>query len=348
VRSVRTADDSWDITDSVGATALGVAASRAAETVAENPLISDEFAHVLVSSAGAAWARLASGSLDWLGDDEYGLRVHQVTRDYQAVRTHFFDAFFDAAAGAGIDQVVILAAGLDSRAYRLQWPAGTVVYEIDQPRVLAYKSATLESHGAVPKATRHAVAVDLRDDWPAALIGAGMDRNRPIAWLAEGLLPYLPADAQNRLFDRLTFLSAPGSRVAVEAFTVGSGAYGDSYSEQRRAAWREHSRRLRQRLGLDIDVETLTYHDDDRADAGQSLSEHGWQVHNVESSDEMARLGRPVPADLAEESLVSMFLTARLDPRDSTRSGKDSTRSGKDSTRSGKDSTRSQKSWEST
>lgn len=157
--SRRTAGDTWAITESVGATALGVAAARAVETAATNPLIRDEFAKVLVSSAGTAWARLADADLAWLDGDQLGRRVHRVACDYQAVRTHFFDEYFGAAVDAGVRQVVILAAGLDARAYRLNWPAGTVVYEIDQPSVLEYKAGILQSHGAVPTARRHAVAV---------------------------------------------------------------------------------------------------------------------------------------------------------------------------------------------
>ena len=138
--SVRSAGDSWAITELVGATALGVAASRAVETAGPDPLIRDEFARILVSSAGPAWARLADAELAWLDGDEHGQRAHRGGIDYQAVRTHFFDEYFADAVGAGIRQVVILAAGLDSRAYRLNWPAGTAVYEIDQPKVLEYKT----------------------------------------------------------------------------------------------------------------------------------------------------------------------------------------------------------------
>src|SRR5262249_47029886 len=144
--SLRTAGDSWAITELVGATALGVAASRAAETAGSDPLIRDDFARILVSSAGPAWARLTDPELAWLDGDEEGQRAHRLSIDYQAVRTHFFDQYFADAAGAGIRQVVILAAGLDSRAYRLDWPADTAVYEIDQPKVLEYKTGTLESH----------------------------------------------------------------------------------------------------------------------------------------------------------------------------------------------------------
>src|SRR4029077_3791630 len=122
-----------------------------------------------------AWAQMASADTAWLGDDEDALRLHDMARDYQAVRTYYFDGYFKAAVRTGIRQVVILAAGLDSRAYRLDWPAGTTVFEIDQPKVLDSKTSTLEAHGAVARARRVPVAVDLRDDWPAALIAAGFD-----------------------------------------------------------------------------------------------------------------------------------------------------------------------------
>jgi methyltransferase (TIGR00027 family) len=298
--SLRTAGDSWTITELVGATALGVAAARAAETAGPNPLIRDEFARTLVSAAGPAWARLTDPELGWLDGDEQGQRAHRLGIDYQAVRTHFFDAYFADAVGAGIRQVVILAAGLDSRAYRLAWPAGTAVYEIDQPKVLEYKSDILESHGAVPAAVRRPVPVDLRDDWPAALTAAGFDRTRPTAWLAEGLLPYLPSDAQDRLFEKFTALSAPGSQVAIEAFGKNS-----SSNTQR---WR----RMRERLGLDVNVEALTFHEPDRSDAAQWLTDHGWQVHAVNNREEMARLGRAVPEDLTDDAVRSTLLRARL------------------------------------
>lgn len=284
--SRRTAGDTWAITESVGATALGVAAARAVETAATNPLIRDEFAKVLVSSAGTAWARLADADLAWLDGDQLGRRVHRVACDYQAVRTHFFDEYFGAAVDAGVRQVVILAAGLDARAYRLNWPAGTVVYEIDQPSVLEYKAGILQSHGAVPTARRHAVAVDLRDDWPAALIAAGFDGTQPTAWLAEGLLPYLPGDAADRLFDMVTALSAPGSRIAAETAPV--------HGEERRAEMRARFKKVADVLGIEqtIDVQELVYHDQDRASVADWLTDHGWRARSQRAPDEMRRVGR--------------------------------------------------------
>jgi methyltransferase (TIGR00027 family) len=296
--SLRTAGDSWLITESVGATALAVAASRAVETADPNPLISDEFAAVLVSSAGPAWARLADASIAWLDGDQHGQRLHRIGCDYQAVRTHYFDEYFGAAAQAGIRQVVILAAGLDSRAYRLQWPSGTEVYEIDQPKVLEYKADILSSHGAAPIANRHAVAVDLRDDWPAALIAAGFQPAEPTAWLAEGLVAYLPSDAQDRLFEMCTALSAPDSRFAVEAFTM--------RIDGNRQRWT----RMRDRLGLDVNVEALTYHEPGRSDPAQWLVDHGWRVHSVDNHQEMARLGRPVPEDMVNEAVTTRLIWA--------------------------------------
>jgi methyltransferase (TIGR00027 family) len=298
--SLRTAGDSWAITELVGATALGVAAGRAVETAGANPLIRDDFARILVSSAGPAWARLADAELAWLDGDQHGRRVYRLGCDYHAVRTHFFDEYFGDAVSSGIRQVVILAAGLDSRAYRLSWAANTTVYEIDQPKVLEYKTGILQSHGTVPTARRCPVPVDLRNDWAAALTAAGFDRTQPTAWLAEGLLPYLPSDAQDRLFEMFTALSAPGSQVAVEVFGINSNANAQRWL------------RMRERLGLDVNIQALTYHEPDRSDPAQWLADHGWQVHGVNNHDEMARLGRPVPEDLADEAIRSTLLRARL------------------------------------
>jgi methyltransferase (TIGR00027 family) len=309
VRLIRTDGDSWDITESVGATALGVAAARAAETARPDALIRDEYAYLLTASAGPAWAQMASGDDDWLGDDEHARRLHEMARNYQAVRTHYFDGYFNAAVHTGIRQVVILAAGLDSRAYRLDWPAGTTVFEIDQLKVLGYKTSTLDAHGAVPKARRLPVAVDLRDDWPAALIAAGFDPAQPTAWLAEGLLAYLPGDAQDRLFDMITSHSAAGSRIAVEAFNL----HPSQYSPEKRAARRERTAQLRERLGLDLDVDSLMYTDDTRAEAAEWLAENGWRVDAVPSAEEMTRLGRPATEDLVEEAMDSVLLHARFE-----------------------------------
>jgi len=306
--SQRTENDTWDIATSVGATAVMVAAARAAETDRDNPLIRDPFAKDLVAGAG-------TGIWEFMLDGEFAAKVGDADPEvaaivehmgsYQAVRTHFFDAYFADAAAAGIRQIVILASGLDSRAYRLQWRAGTTVYEIDQPKVLEYKAATLNQHGAIPSAQRREVPIDLRNDWPKALREAGFDPSAPTAWLAEGLLMYLPADAQDRLFENITELSAPGSRISAE--TVGI------HAADRRERMRERFGRLAAQFGVDdtFDVGELTYEDPDRADVAVWLDEHGWQSTAVTSQDEMRRLGRAVESVDTGDDSFSTFVTGQ-------------------------------------
>ena len=181
---------------------------------------------------------------------------------------------------------------------------GTTVYELDQPKVLEYKAATLDQHGAAPAAVRREVPIDLRFDWPKALRDAGFDASVPTAWLAEGLLMYLPADAQDRLFERVTELSAPGSRIAAE--TVGL------HSAERRERMRERFGRIAAQFGMDdtLDVGELTYEDPDRADVAQWLDAHGWRSAAVTSQDEMRRLGRAVELVDTGDDSFSRFVTA--------------------------------------
>ena len=126
-----------------------------------------------------------------------------------------------------------MAAGLDARAYRLPWPDGTVVFEVDQPDVIEFKTKTLAELGAKPTADRRTVAIDLRDDWPQALLDTGFNPNSPTAWIAEGLLIYLPPQAQDLLFDNINELSAPGSRLATEHIPD-SSMFGDERSQRSR------------------------------------------------------------------------------------------------------------------
>lgn len=306
--SQRTENDTWDIATSVGATAVMVAAARAAETDRDNPLIYDPYAKDLVAGAGTGlWEFMLDGEfVAKVGDaDPEVAAIVEHMSAYQAVRTHFFDAFFADAAAAGIRQIVILASGLDSRAYRLQWPAGTTVYEIDQPKVLEYKAATLD--GVSPTAVRRAVPMDLRYDWPKALREAGFDPSLPTAWLAEGLLMYLPADAQDRLFENITELSAPDSRISAETIGI--------HATDRRERMRERFGKLAAQFGVDgtIDVGELTYEDPDRADVAVWLDEHGWRSSAVTSQDEMRRLGRAVElVDTGDDSFSTFVSGVKL------------------------------------
>ncbi|WP_066917316.1 class I SAM-dependent methyltransferase [Mycobacterium interjectum] len=288
--SLRTHDDTWDIKTSVGSTAVMVAAARAVETERPDPLIRDPYARLLVSNAGAGvlWEAMLdpeiAAKVESL-DEDSAAHLHHM-RGYQAVRTHFFDTYFTDAVTAGIRQIVILASGLDSRAYRLDWPAGTTVYELDQPEVLAYKSTTLADNGVSPSADRREVAIDLRQDWPAALRAAGFDPTQRTAWLAEGLLMYLPAEAQDRLFTLIGELSPAGSRVSAET--------APNHAEERRQQMRERFKRVADEIGLEetVDVGELMYRDDHRADLTEWLNEHGWRATAEHSIDAMRRLGR--------------------------------------------------------
>lgn len=262
----RAEGDSWGPAHSVGATATMVAASRAVASKGPDALLDDPLADPLVRAVGLApFIRIIDGELDFEDDPLFNrkARAEQIT-----VRTRFFDDFFTGATHDGVRQAVILASGLDTRAYRLRWPAGTVVYEIDQPDVIAFKTDTLAGLGAAPTAERRTISIDLRDDWPAALREGGFDVTQPTAWSAEGLLPYLPPDAQDRLFDNITALSAPGSRVATE-HVPDSDAFSDERLRRISERW--------QRFGFDLDAADLFYRGE-RNVVVDYLSDHGWRV----------------------------------------------------------------------
>lgn len=277
----RTDDDTWDLASSVGATATLVAAARAAASRETEPLIDDPFAEPLVRAVGVDFfIKMAGGDIPG-PDDQTAMGVTRMT-DNMAVRTKFFDEFFLGAAGAGVRQAVILASGLDSRAYRLDWPAGMVVYEIDQPEVIAFKTQTLAEQGAVPTCERRTVAMDLRNDWAGALREAGFDPQAPTAWSAEGLLGYLPPDAQDRLLDTITDLSAPGSRVAIDSAPPSDPEEQEQSRKKMEAIaahWRE--------TGFDLDFGNLVYLDE-RNEATAYLAGHGWQVSAAPVNDLLA------------------------------------------------------------
>jgi methyltransferase (TIGR00027 family) len=294
----RTDNDSWEITESVGSTALGVAAARAAETESENPLIQDPFARVFLDAAGeGVWTLTADPEITAkLTDIAPDLLAHrQVMIDFMAVRTAWYDEFFLSAVSAGVRQVVILASGLDSRAWRLPWPDGTTVYELDQAKVLDFKSSTLQRRGAQPTSRLVSVAVDLRQDWPTALQEAGFDPSLPTMWSAEGLVRYLSAQAQDLLFERIDSLSPAGSWLATNLPSE------SAVNPELLASQRDQSTRLRaaaaQVLGAEIpDVEDLWY-PQERTDLADWLRGHGWDASAIGMADLLARYGREVPAD---------------------------------------------------
>ena len=287
--SARFEGDTWDLASSVGLTATMVAAARAVaarDTQGAGAVATDNFAEPLVRAVGVDFfSKLAGGELDPADFDEETAAGTAHFANAMAVRTRFFDDFFAAATAAGIRQAVILAAGLDSRAYRLPWPPGTTVFEVDQPQVVEFKTATLAGLGAEPTADRRTVAIDLREDWPTALRGAGFDPAARTAWIAEGLLGYLPADAQDRLLDQITALSVPGSRFATEGLLD----INKVNSEELRSRMQRNNDRWRQH-GLDFDMAALVYFDD-RADAGTYLDAHGWQTTGSKNAELFAQHG---------------------------------------------------------
>ncbi|MFC4604611.1 class I SAM-dependent methyltransferase [Rhodococcus kronopolitis] len=294
---MRTDGDTWDIVSSVGLTALGVATFRALETSRPDALIRDEYARWFVEAAGEPHFIGLLADPSQLDDTPF------VFQGFMGLRTKFFDDFFTAAAASGVRQAVILAAGLDSRAYRLDWPAGTTVFEVDQPKVLEFKDEVLAAHGARPKADRRAVAADLREDWPAALEARGFDPDRATAWAVEGLLPYLPGDAHDALFERIDGLSGPGSRLAVDGF-------GSSADMRKFDAVRE--KYVAKSLFGDLDVAALFY-EDPRADPEGWLTEHDWAVQQFNPFALAEDYGLPIPElppELADLPASSSYLTA--------------------------------------
>jgi methyltransferase (TIGR00027 family) len=299
----RTDNDTWDLATSVGATATMVAAGRARATIADHPVIEDQFARPLVQAVGVDFfTRWAAGELDPadvdIPDHPWGM---QPMTDLLAVRTRFIDRFVRDAATAGVRQVVILASGLDARGYRLSWPSDMTVFEIDQPQVIEFKTATLTALGAEPTVDLRAVPIDLRDDWPAALRQAGFDAGRPTAWIAEGLLAFLPPEAQDRLLDNITTLSADGSRLVAEIFLNSTGWLQIIHTAAQK--WYEH--------GLDSHIDDLWY-GGERHEVADYLTERGWHTTQTLAGELLADAGLPVPRRDDDET-ENYYCTATLD-----------------------------------
>lgn len=279
----------------VGRTAFVVAAARAIATDRPDGLVEDRFAGRFVRAAPLP-KPLPTTVAEVGAEDGFWLRL----ADYQGVRSRAFDDGLLGAARAGVGQVVLLAAGLDARAYRLPWPPDTTVFELDHPGVLAFKQRVLDGGVAVPIARRRSVAIDLADDWEPALTAAGFDPDRRTAWLAEGLLPYLSPEVEERMFGTVDRLSAPGSHAAVEAAPA-----------EVIAAVRARSLGPALRGHLDTDVREL-WNTEPRPAAADRLRGLGWEVE-VESGVEAAvRYHRPLDPGAADSMGASLLLTARL------------------------------------
>ncbi len=299
----RTDNDTWDLATSVGATATMVAAGRARASIADHPVIEDQFAQPLVQAVGVDFfTRWAAGELDPadvdIPDHPWGM---QPMTDLLAVRTRFIDQFVADAAAAGIRQTVILASGLDARGYRLSWPSDMTVFEIDQPQVIEFKTVTLAELSAKPTVDLRAVPIDLRDQWSAALRQAGFDAQRPTAWIAEGLLAFLPPEAQDRLLDNITALSADGSRLVAEIFLNSPNSLHIMHTAAQK--WYEH--------GLDAHIDDLWY-GGERHDVAAYLSERGWRTTRTLAGQLLTDARLPVPRRDDGEA-ENYYCTATLD-----------------------------------
>ncbi|AWV48409.1 hypothetical protein JK2ML_2020 [Mycobacterium leprae Kyoto-2] len=293
--SLRSDDDHWDIVSSVGYTALLVAGWRALHAVGPQPLVRDEYAKYFITASRDPYL------MNLLANPGTSLNETAFPRLY-GVQTRFFDDFFSSAGDTGIRQAVIVAAGLDSRAYRLKWPNGATVFEIDLPKVLEFKARVLAEQGAIPNAGRSEVAADLRADWPRALKAAGFDPQRSSAWSVEGLLPYLTNDAQSALFTRIGELCAPGSRIAV-------GALGSRLDRKQLAALEATHPGVN--ISGDVDFSALTY--EPKTDSAQWLAAHGWAVEPVRNTLELQTSYGMTPPDVdvqMDSFMHSQYITA--------------------------------------
>lgn len=182
-------------------TAHWMAAVRAAESQREDRLLEDPWAADLAGAAGEEWVRNRS-----MG------RLASIV-----LRTRYFDDLLGRVVSEeGVRQIVLVAAGLDTRAYRLEWPAGTHLFEMDRPQILEYKQRVLDSTGAATRCERRTIEVDLREDWEDAVIVAGYRQEKASCWLLEGLLFYVSDDDLRALLRRVIRFCAPESWIAFD------------------------------------------------------------------------------------------------------------------------------------
>lgn len=198
--------------NAIAPTSQWTAAARARESEREDRLFDDPLAAALAGPEGFAWLeRMETAARS----DSPGL--------YPVIRTRFFDEFLlDSCRRWGVRQVVLPAAGLDTRAFRLEWPPETRLYEIDQPEVLAAKEGVIRGAGAKPGCERRTVGVDLREAaWPEALRGAGYEAEEPSVWLIEGLLFYLTRTDVEALLEKVSELATTGSLLGLDVMNRG-------------------------------------------------------------------------------------------------------------------------------
>ena len=198
--------------DPVGLTSRWMAAARARESERADRLFNDPFAASLAGPEGFAWPnRMEPVTLPAVPGPALGPGL------YVAVRTRFFDDFLlDASWSIGIRQVVLVAAGMDARAFRLDWLPRTRLYELDRPEVLSAKDAVMDRLRTQPSCERHTVGVDLEQPWAQALLDAGYEVQEASVWLIEGLLFYLSPTTVRTLLEAVSSLASEGSRLGMD------------------------------------------------------------------------------------------------------------------------------------
>jgi methyltransferase (TIGR00027 family) len=251
-------------------TAVEVAQVRAKESARSDRLFDDPFAEVFLRAA--------------LGDEPAGeeqtpeLAAWKAVIEFNVVvRTRFFDDYLTESAAAGCRQVVILGAGLDVRAYRLDWPPETRLFEVDLAEVLEFKDEVLDAQDAKARCIRTPVPADLRESWEQDLLAAGYDPSVPTVWLVEGLLIYLTAEEAATLLGRIGELSPPGSRITFEHANTGRASAATEANAV--PALRALNALVKGGLGDD----TLIW-----------LAEHGWAPTLHDRAQAAADYGRPV------------------------------------------------------
>jgi methyltransferase (TIGR00027 family) len=279
----RTNNDTWGLRTGVGATATMVAAARAVASRQPDPIIKDPFAEDLVRAVGIQlFTQIVDGEVDF---SQIGAGWVPVLF---GIRSRAINDFVAEACRAGIRQTVILASGLDCRAYHLDWPPGMAIYEIDQPEVLDWKQGVLARLGCASTVQHHCLGIDLRRNWPMTLQNAGFDTARPTIWIAEGLLiGYLSPTAQDQLIDAITTLSAPGSLIAADHFDIQQPDAAGQTLNGLHDMWSKHDPSL--------DLRGLTF-PGPRHDPAVYLAKRGWVTQNLNFTDLFRAASRPAPA----------------------------------------------------
>jgi methyltransferase (TIGR00027 family) len=272
-----------DITEGVSSTALVVAAARAIETNHRGGLIKDPYAEHFVHAASGLSVLPTRIEDVQSGDDDL---VWGCGGRYFSARTKAFDEHLLAAMGAGIRQIVMIGAGLDTRAWRLPLPADCAVYEIDRAGVQSFKRQVLDELDAKVAVGHCFVPADLAGDWPSALHEAGFAPMLPTVWLAEGLLPYLPAEVETRLFATVDALSARGSFFGFELIL-------DQHTPEVRAA--PIYRQTKEKMGVDL---LDLFNADPRPDSLRYLHGRGWSITARTPFDYARKYGRGPEVDI--------------------------------------------------